>query len=324
MPSEYHEPMPIHRLEPDRFWNVIGGHAPVLKVLPGDTVVTKTIDGDGFDERNVRIAGEPNPLTGPFFVEGAEPGDCLSVRIDRIVPNRPRGWTYKSLSPNILEPDFPRLQPEVHDEGRYAYWEIDPHGRTVAPIDPQVGSGGLKLPLSPMLGCLCTAPPEAQAISTITSGSYGGNMDYRGVREGATIYLPVYEKGALLYLGDGHAAQSDGEIGGVGVEVSMDVEVTVNVVKSKKIAWPRGEDSACIFTFGNGRPLEDAFRSATTEMVRWLTEDYSFTRLRLALLFGQAARYDIGNVCSPAYTIVCKLEKRYLGTHGANRRSALR
>jgi amidase len=312
MPSEYHEPMAIHRLEPDRFWNVVGGHAPVLRVLPGDTVVTRTIDGDGFDERDVRIAGEPNPLTGPIFVEGTEPGDSLSVRIDRIVPNRPRAWTYKLLSPNALEADFPRPPPEARPEERYASWGIDLDRRTVSPLDPQVASAGWELPLSPMLGCLCTAPPDAQAISTITSGSYGGNMDYRGVRAGATLYLPVYEKGALLYLGDGHAAQSDGEIGGVGVEVSMDVEVTVNVLKSKRIAWPRGEDSACIFTFGNGRPLEDAFRSATTEMARWLTEDYSFTKIRLALLFGQAARYAIGNVCSPAYTVVCKLDKRYL------------
>jgi acetamidase/formamidase len=314
MPSECHEAMPIHRLEPDRFWNVVGGHDPVLKILPGDTLVTKTIDGDGFDERNVMIAGEPNPLTGPVYVEGAEPGDCLSVRIDRIAPNRPRGWTYKYLSPNVLESDFPRLPPEAHGEGRYADWEIDLHRRTVAPVDPEGGALRLKLPLSPMLGCLCTAPPDGQAISTLTSGSYGGNMDYSGIREGATIYLPVYERGALLYLGDGHAAQSDGEIGGVGVEVSMDVEATVDVVKSKKISWPRGENSTCIFTFGNGRPLEDALRSATTEMVRWLMEDYSFTQLSLALLLGQAARYDIGNVCSPAYTIVCKLEKRYLGT----------
>jgi acetamidase/formamidase len=137
-------------------------------------------------------------------------------------------------------------------------------------------------------------------------------MDYPGVREGATIFLPVYERGALLYLGDGHAAQADGEIGGVGVEVSMDIQVTVDVIKGKRVSWPRGEDSDWIFTFGNGRPLEDAFRSATTEMVRWLAEDYSFAPLRLALLFGQAARYGIGNVCSPAYTIVCKVGKRYL------------
>jgi acetamidase/formamidase len=304
--------MPSRILEPERFWNVVGGHAPVLRILPGDTVVTKTIDGDGFDERDVRIAGEPNPLTGPILIEGAQPGDCLSVRIDRLLPNRTRGWTYKRLSPNVLEADFPRPPSEVDPEGQYASWEIDLRRRTVAPLDPQAGAAGWKLPLSPMLGCLCSAPPDAQAISTITSGSYGGNMDYKGVREGATIYLPVYEEGALLYLGDGHAAQSDGEIGGVGVEVSMEVEVTVNVVKSKKIAWPRGEDSSCVFTFGNGRPLEDAFRSATTEMVRWLTEDFSFTQLQLALLFGQAASYEIGNVCSPAYTIVCKLDKRYL------------
>ncbi len=305
--------MSIHRLEPVRYWNVVGGHDPVLRVSAGDTIVTRAIDGDGFDEHDARIADEPNPLTGPVLVDGAEPGDCLAVRIDRIQPNRLRGWSYRYLSPNVFEPESLGLMPEVRREGQYADWQIDPDRRTVTAVELAGESPPPVLPLAPMLGCICTAPPDGQVISTLTSGTYGGNMDYPGVREGATIYLPVYQKGALLYFGDGHAAQSDGEIGGVGVEVSMDIELTVNVLKSRRIAWPRGEDARSIFTFGNGRPLEDALRSATTEMARWLTGDYSFSHARLALLFGQAARYDVASVCSPAYTIVCKVDKRYLG-----------
>jgi acetamidase/formamidase len=308
--------MSTHRLEPVRFWNVVGGHDPVLRVSAGDRIVSRTIDGDGFDEHNRMVAEEPNPLTGPVFVDGAEPGDCLAVRIERIVPNRLRGWSYRFLSPNVFEPDSLGLMPEVRQEGQYIDWHIDLGGRTVTPVDLAGESPPPVLPLAPMLGCICTAPPHGQVITTLTSGTYGGNMDYPGIREGATIYLPVYETGALLSFGDGHAAQSDGEIGGVGVEVSMDVELTVDVVKSRRIAWPRGEDASWIFTLGNGRPLEDAFRSATTEMARWLIRDYAFSPLRLALLFGQTARYDIGNVCSPAYTIVCRVDKRYLGGSG--------
>ena len=305
--------MSTHGLEPRRFWNVVGGHDPVLRVSPGDSVATRTIDGDGFDEHGERVADEPNPLTGPILVEGAEPGDCLAVRIDRIAPNRRRGWSYRFLSPNVLEPGALGLAPEISGSGKYADWDIDLDRGTVTCVALSGPPPPPVLPLSPMLGCIGTAPPDGQAITTLTSGTWGGNMDYPGVRPGATIFLPVSARGALLYLGDGHAAQADGEIGGVGVEVSMDVVVTLNVLKGKRIGWPRGEDADSIFAFGNARPLEDALRIATTEMARWLAGDYSLSPERLALLFGQAARYDLASVVSPAYTVVCRMEKRHLG-----------
>jgi amidase len=304
--------MSTHRLDPARFWNVVGGHEPALRVYPGDSVATRTIDGDGFDERGVRIADEPNPLTGPVFVDGADPGDCLSVHIDRLVPSRRRGWSYRFLSPNALEPGALNLAPDTPGDAKYADWDIDIDRRVVTCVD---ASCRLELPLSPMLGCIGTAPPDGQVISTLTSGTWGGNMDYPGVRPGATVYLPVSARGAMLYLGDGHAAQADGEIGGVGVEVPMGVVVTVNVLKGRHIGWPRGEDAECIFTVGNARPLEDAVRIATTEMARWLSADYTFSPERLALAFGQTARYALASVVSPAYTVVCRMEKRHLGPY---------
>ncbi len=125
-----------------------------------------------------------------------------------------------------------------------------------------------------MLGCFGVAPPGGQAISTATSAEHGGNMDYRGFVAGVTVYFPVFVPGALLHVGDGHATQGDGEIVGTGIEISMDVQFTVQVIKGKRIHWPRGENAEYIFTVGNARPLDQAVQHATTEMLRWLKEDY--------------------------------------------------
>jgi acetamidase/formamidase len=163
-----------------------------------------------------------------------------------------------------------------------------------------------------MLGCFGVAPFGQQAISTATSGQNGGNMDYRGFVAGTTVYFPVFEPGALFFLGDGHAVQGDGEIAGTGVETSFDARVTVRLLKGKRINWPRGENDDTIFTVGNARPLEQALQHATTEMVRWLQEDYGFTADDIGPLLGQCVRYEVGNVFDPAYTMVCKLAKRYL------------
>ena len=160
-----------------------------------------------------------------------------------------------------------------------------------------------------MLGCFGVQPGNGQSISTATSGPYGGNMDYRGFRAGTTVYLPVAADGALLYLGDGHAVQGDGEIGGTGIEVSMEVEFRVDLLKGRRIEWPRGEDAQCIFTVGNARPLDQALQTATTEMMRWLQEDYGLDARSAGILLGQTVEYAVGNVFDPAYTMVCKLPK---------------
>jgi acetamidase/formamidase len=163
-----------------------------------------------------------------------------------------------------------------------------------------------------MLGDLGVAPSGGQALSTATAGAYGGNMDYRGFVAGVTAFFPVFVPGALFFLGDGHAVQGDGEIIGTGIECSFDVQFTVRVLKGKRINWPRGEDKDYIFTVGNARPLEQALQHATTEMLRWLQEDYKLDLAGAGLLLGQCVRYDLGNIFDPAYTMVCKVEKRLL------------
>ena len=137
-------------------------------------------------------------------------------------------------------------------------------------------------------------------------------MDYRGFVAGATIYFPVSVPGALLFVGDGHAVQGDGEICGTGIETSFDVRITVHVRKGGALAWPRGENALNIFTVGNARPLDQAMQHATTEMLRWLSADWGLDALEANLLLGQCVRYDLGNMFDPAYTMVCRLPKAFL------------
>jgi acetamidase/formamidase len=132
------------------------------------------------------------------------------------------------------------------------------------------------------------------------------------MEKGATVYFPVFERGALFHLGDGHATQGDGEIVGAGIEISMDVQFTVNLRKGYEIGWPRGENGTHIFTAGNARPLDQALQHATTEMVRWLGQDYGLDLVAASALLGQCVEYDVGNVFDPAYTMICKLPKAIL------------
>jgi acetamidase/formamidase len=137
-------------------------------------------------------------------------------------------------------------------------------------------------------------------------------MDSRGFREGVTAYFPVAVEGALFFIGDGHATQGDGEIVGTGIETSFEVEFALRVLEGKRIGWPRGENATDIFTVGNARPLDQAVQHATTEMLRWLTSDYGLTLAEASVVLGQCVEYDLGNIYDPAYTMVCRLAKRWL------------
>lgn len=298
-----------HRFAPTTYWNTLGPHEPVLRLAAGERLVTSTVDARGFDHNRQQVAQRGNPMTGPFFVEGAEPGDTLAVRLEEITPSRTYGFTTASVAPPVVDPAYVRELP-AHD---LVEWRVDLDALTATLVAPRPASlGELTLPLAPMLGCFGVAPPRRQAISTATSGEYGGNMDYRGFVAGTTVYFPVFEPGALFYLGDGHAVQGDGEISGNGIEVSMNVRVTLDVIKGKTIGWPRFENAEFIGAAGNARPLDQALQHATTEMLRWLQQDYGLDALGASLLLQQTVRYDVGNVFDPAYTMVCQVAKRHL------------
>lgn len=293
---------------PTSYHNCLGKAEAAFLAFDGDTVITTTLDAWGFDEHGHERANRPNPMTGPFFIENAAPGDALSIRIDRMTPNRETGWTFSVLAPNVVEPAFVAELPER----KRVEWSIDRDSGTVRLVDPPERLRGWSLPLAPMIGCFGVAPSGGQAISTATSGPFGGNMDYRGFGPGVTVQFPVFEPGALFYLGDGHACQGDGEIVGTGIETSFEVEFTVRVLKGKQIGWPRGENSEEIFTVGNARPLDEALQHATTEMIRWLASDYGLDATAASHLLGQCVRFDIANVFNPAYSVVCRIAKRWL------------
>jgi acetamidase/formamidase len=299
----------LHRFAPTRYHNTLGCHEPALRIAPGDTVDTSTVDAIGQDASGAVVAERTNPQTGPFFIEGAEPGDTIAVHLDHLWPNRDWGWAGSALFPNTVEPDYVRELP-VHDER--ARWHIDRAAGTATLVDAPANLGNFSLKMSPMLGCFGVAPARRQAISGYTSGNYGGNMDYNGFVAGVTAYFPVFAPGALFSLGDGHAAQGDGEILGTGIEVSLDVRFTVRLLKGKLSHWPRGENADYIFTLGNARPLDQALQHATTEMLRWLQQDFGLDARSAGLLLGQFVKYEVGNVIDPAYTMICKLPKSVL------------
>ena len=300
--------MSLHRFTPTVYYNTIGSHPPALVVADGDTIVTTTIDAHGTDRHGVPVAGRPNPQTGPFYVNGAMPGDVLAVDLVRLTPDRPTGFTRDVVAANVVDPAFVPSLPEA----QLRTWHIDPAAGLARPAEPLPHLPELLLRLAPMIGCFGVAPSLGQAISTATSGSHGGNMDYRGFCAGTTAFFPVSVEGALFFIGDGHAVQGDGEIVGTGIETSFEVEFTLRVLKGRQINWPRGENRDFIFTAGNARPLDQAVQHATTEMLRWLTGDYGLTVNEASMLLGQCVEYDLGNIYDPAYTMVCRLAKRWL------------
>lgn len=299
--------MATHRFRPTRYHNVIGTAEPCLRVADGDTIITDTLDASGLDMNEAQAWERGNPMTGPFFIEGAEPGDTLAVRIDRLTPNRATGWTYSPLAVTVLDPAAIAERPA----SERSVWDIDAAAGTVRLRQPSKGLEGFAPPLEPMIGCFGVAPARGQALSTATSAQNGGNMDYRLFAPGTTAWFPVSVQGALFYLGDGHACQGDGEIVGTGIETSFEMQVTFRVLK-RTISWPRGETAEDIFAVGNARPLDQALQHATTEMMRWLGEDYGLDARAASHLMGQVVRYDVGNVFNPAYTVSCRIAKRWL------------
>ena len=220
-----------HRFTPTHYYTTLGPHEPVLRVSDGDTIITTTVDARGMDHHREQVTPRGNPQTGPFYVEGAEPGDTLVVELDEIRPNRRYGFAGSSVAPNVVDPTYvPELPQAAPGEERVdAEWDVDVDAGTATLVAPESKLGRLVLPIEPMIGCFGVAAKGGQAISTATSAEHGGNMDYRGFARGTTVYFPVFEPGALFFLGDGHAAQGDGEIVGSGIEISLEVQVTLAV-----------------------------------------------------------------------------------------------
>ena len=292
---------------PTIYYNTFGSHPVACTVKPGEVIHTYLVDAHGFDKDGKQVSHSPNPQVGPFYVEGAEPGDRLVVKLLKITLNRRDGWSYDMLRPHLVEAAFCQHLPERTQN----FWEIDFEHNKVILKNPPKPLKRVEVPIRPVLGCLGVAPERGEAITTYTCGNFGGNMDYYGMVEGMTIYLPVFVPGGLLFLGDGHAVQSQGEVTGAGLETSCEVTFEVGLVKNNPvhIRWLRGEDKTYLYTIGNARPLDLAVQCATTEMVRWLMEDYGLSLEAANVLMSQSVEYEMGNLVSSNFTAICKFSK---------------
>lgn len=291
---------------------VYGVADPVMHLHSGDTLETTTADADGhtLEEAGMKVIG-PNPLTGPFYIDGAEPGDTLAIHFERVEVNAPVG--YGTAGPGFGALNSSKYTPMLGGgipkrEWRYA---IDKSANT-ATFRASDSAFETKIPLHPFLGCVGVAPADGEARSSIVPGEFGGNMDAPEASDGNTLLLPVNVPGALLYMGDGHAAMGDGEVDGTAIEIAMKVRVRVELRKHQRIDWPRFENADSIMTAGIYRPLDDALRIAFTQLVGWMHDDYGMSEMDAYELLSKVARIHLDEMVDPNYVIVARIDRRFL------------
>ncbi len=281
---------------------------PVLRIRPNTILVSNTMMGPYYTEEGGAFPGE----VGPFYIEGATTEDTLVIEILKVRPNHTIAAAQVSSSFGGLAGESRvRFLADPIGQRRYV-WRLDREAMTGTTELPGSRMSSITIDLQPMLGRLGVAPRGEEAFSGLWPGDFGGNMDAPEMREGTTVYLPIFHDGAYFYFGDGHARQGEGEVGGTGLETSMDVELRIDLIKGKAIDWPRFEDDEYIMVAGSARPLIDAFRLAHVELIEWMQEDYGFDRLDAYALLGQLAESTVANIVDPAYTVVAKFPKRYL------------
>ena len=281
---------------------------PVLRIKPGDTVETSSLWGEWYERAGGAWPGE----VGPFYIEGATSKDTLVVKILKLKPNREKAVSTHTQNFSALAND--KYTPVLNDPipAKRFEWKLNLEKMTGELELPLSKLKRIVVDLSPMLGRVATAPPGEQSWAGLWPGEFGGNMDCSDVREGATVYLPIFHEGALFYFGDGHALQGDGEVCGSGLETSMDVTFEFNLIKGKSIRWPRIENANFIMTTGSVRPLMDAFRIAQVELIDWLVTDYGFDKWEALQVVSQTGTTRVANAVDPNYTVIAKFPKKFL------------
>lgn len=295
-----------------------GGAAPTHRIKPGTRIVTWTEDCfDGAVTRpgqlpsKVQPPGHDNPQTGPFYIEGAEPGDTLVIRIEKLEPARDYGISSSFAGFGALNGTDRTAMLGADLPETVWFYQVD-RARKVARTRSQDGQRSWEVPLSPFLGCLGVAPRSGEVRSTIVPDDFGGNMDCPEVRAGNTVYLGVRVPGALVSFGDGHYAMGEGEIIGAAIEGAMNVELTVDLIKKHETPWPRIENSEWMMSVGASRPLEDAARIAFKDMVEWVRERTGLGEMDAYQFVSQNARAPIVQIVDPQYTVLVKIPKSRL------------
>lgn len=309
-------PAQTHTFVPATFARVFSaGVEPVLRIRPGDSVRTWTVDAAGRDAAGVQRSLPGNPQTGPFYVDGAMPGDALAITFTRIRLNRDSASSGKWIVPSAVTPLY--FKNASNDRAVTPDWRLDLQAGHAVLRQPTAALREYRVPLAPMLGGVAVAPDRGQAFSTHDLGLFGGNLDYNQLREGVTVYLPVFVPGALVFVGDGHAAQGDGELNGNALETSMDVEFSVTVIPngaplSAMQHGPRFENAEWLMASGIANSLARALQRATTALAQWVKRDHALSDTEVALVLGTGLRYDIAAVAGEQMHVVAKIEKRAL------------
>ena len=294
-------------------------YAPVAHLKSGDILETNTVDCFGNAVRKpgdtLSMAPGDNPLSGPFYIDGAEPGDTLAVKILDLQVDSDQG--VGALAPGFGAINATNYTPMLRASVPEKIWffPID-HSSNTATFRALDSKFSVKIPLHPFFGCIGVAPAGGEARSSIVPAEFGGNMDSPEASVGNTVYFPVNVAGAMLFLGDGHAAMGDGEVAGTAIEVPLRSRVQVHVIKGQKINWPRFENDNYIMTVGAYRPLDDALRIAFTELVGWIHHDYGLSDLDAYELLSQVAEIHLNEMVDPNYVVVAKINKKYLPPKG--------
>lgn len=294
---------------------VYGTAEPVARLKSGDILETNTLDAFGNAIQKpgdtLSLVKGDNPLTGPFYIEGADPGDTLAVKILDVEVDSNQGIGafgpgFGALNPTNYTPMLGATLPE-----KIWFYPID-HATNTATFHALDSPFTVKIPLHPFFGCIGVAPAGGEARSSIVPAEFGGNMDSPEASVGNTVYFPVNVSGALLYLGDGHAAMGDGEVAGTAIEVPLRARLQVNVIKGHKINWPRFENADAIMTVGAYRPLDDCLRIAFTELVAWMHQEYGLSEFDSYELLSKVAKIHLNEMVDPNYVVVASIEKKYL------------
>jgi acetamidase/formamidase len=295
-------------------------HPPALRIKNGDRVVTTTLDGMA--------------QTGPFYIDGAEPGDLIVVSIEKLEPARATGTSPSFMAAAAFDPGglanksaapVPWTIDTAKGVVRLDLKQVIPNVDWAARYSPPI----YELPLRPILGSLGVAPAKKEVLDSRMPGPFGGNVDTEAIAAGARVLLPVYEPGALLFLGHGLARHGDGDVTGTGIETTLAVEFSVEVIKKKEwphssvarastiagefeLEWPRVETADYLMAVGSATTLQQALQHATTELHHWLDDDFGFSERSLSIFLGPALEYEVANVAGPSFTVVAKVKKSYI------------
>lgn len=289
---------------------------PVLTIWPGDAIRTTTVDSGGIDATGFTRALFGNPQTGPFFIAGAQQGDTVAVHILKLTLNR--DWA-ESLDTIVSRAIGGGQAAKAVELGRPIRWRLDREAGYATPEQPSDNLKDYRVPLRPMLGGLALAPGfGSPPLSTGDTGRAGGNMDFPEVIAGNIVYLPVQQPGGLLYLGDAHARQGDGETSQYALETSMDVEFRVELIKHKSIPMPRVESPGELMVLGQAGSLDEALKAASTGLIQWLQQDYGLSLSETAQVMGTAVRFSVPNLAGRSVGVAARIDKALLPVQPGN------